>query len=83
MRKTTAKLGFRALLLTQFLGAFNDNAFKLVISLFAVNVLVGETGGTEYVSLAGVVFVLPYLLFSTYAGFLADRFSKQKIIIVT
>jgi acyl-[acyl-carrier-protein]-phospholipid O-acyltransferase/long-chain-fatty-acid--[acyl-carrier-protein] ligase len=28
-----------------------------------------------------VVFVLPFLLFSTYAGYLADRFSKKKIIV--
>ena len=81
MKKTVNKRGFTALLATQFLGAFNDNAFKLVISLLAVDLLVMKTGGTEYLSLAGVVFILPFLLFSTYAGYLADRFSKQKIII--
>jgi len=73
--------GFRALLVTQFFGAFNDNAFKLVVSLFAINVFVKQSGGTAYLSLPAAIFILPFLLFSTYAGFLADRISKHKIII--
>ena len=83
MKRSLNRKGFKALLATQFLGAFNDNAFKLVISLLAVDLLVMKTGGTKYLSLAGVIFILPFLLFSTYAGFLADRLSKQKIIIGT
>jgi acyl-[acyl-carrier-protein]-phospholipid O-acyltransferase/long-chain-fatty-acid--[acyl-carrier-protein] ligase len=83
MERTTQKRGFKALLATQFLGAFNDNAFKLVISLLAVDLFVGKTGGTQYLSIAGVIFILPFLLFSAYAGFISDRFSKQKIIVVT
>jgi len=75
------KKGFRALLITQFLGAFNDNAFKLVISLFALERFITKSGGTEYLSIAGAVFITPFILFSTYAGFLADRFSKRIIII--
>lgn len=73
--------GFAALLLTEFLGAFNDNAFKLVIAFLAVDQFVTRSGGSFYLSLAGILFALPYFLFSTYAGFLADRFSKQKIIV--
>ncbi|MDD4202295.1 MAG: acyl-[ACP]--phospholipid O-acyltransferase [Candidatus Omnitrophica bacterium] len=77
------KKGFLALVVTQFLGAFNDNAFKLVISFLAINVLMGQEKGTEYVSLAGIVFILPFLMFSTFAGYLADKYSKQKIVIYT
>ncbi|MBF0252296.1 MAG: MFS transporter [Candidatus Omnitrophica bacterium] len=77
------KKGFTALIATQFLGAFNDNAFKLVISFLAINVLMGETKGTEYVSMAGIVFILPFLIFSTFAGYLADKYSKQKIVVYT
>ena len=75
------KRGFKALLVTQFLGAFNDNAFKMVISLLAIKLFVTSSSGTIYVSLAGALFILPFLLFSTYAGFLADRFSKRTVII--
>ncbi len=73
--------GFKALLVTQFLGAFNDNAFKLVISLLAVNFFADQPGGgTQYVALAGAMLVIPFLLFSSYAGFFADRYSKTTII---
>ncbi|MCK5581310.1 MAG: MFS transporter [Candidatus Omnitrophica bacterium] len=81
MKLSPQKKGFVALLATQFLGAFNDNAFKLVIAFIAINQFVSETGGTLYLSLSGAIFLLPFLLFSTYAGFLADRFSKRHIII--
>lgn len=36
-----------------------------------------------YLSLAGFVFVAPYLLFSAYAGQLADRYDKRAVVIVT
>ncbi len=77
------KSGFYALIITQFLGAFNDNAFKLVIAFIAVDQFVQQQSGALYLSLSGMVFVLPFLLFSTFAGYLADRFSKQHVIIAT
>jgi len=77
MKTSFDQKGFNALLFTQFLGAFNDNAFKLVIAFIAVD----QFGGTLFLSLSGAIFILPFLLFSTYAGFLADRFSKRRIII--
>ncbi|MBD3246688.1 MAG: MFS transporter [Candidatus Omnitrophica bacterium] len=83
MKRSLHTKGFKALLATQFLGAFNDNAFKLVVSLLAVNVFVNTSGGTEYLSLPTAMFILPFLLFSTYAGFLADRIGKYKVIIAT
>jgi acyl-[acyl-carrier-protein]-phospholipid O-acyltransferase/long-chain-fatty-acid--[acyl-carrier-protein] ligase len=81
MINSTRRNGFKALLGTQFLGAFNDNAFKLVISFFAVDHLITSTSGTFYLSLSGAIFILPFLVFSTYAGYLADKYSKQAIIV--
>ena len=75
--------GFRSLLVTLFLGALNDNLFKIVISLFAANLAILAGGGSAYLAIAGALFVLPYLLFSGYAGHLADAFSKRKILILT
>ena len=69
------------MLATQFFGAFNDNAFKLIITFIAIDFFIPPEGGTMfYVALTGMIFILPFLLFSTYAGFMADKFSKQKII---
>src|SRR5579862_9081151 len=71
--------GFQAFLWTQFLGAFNDNLYKMIVSMRAVHVA-ASTGG-EYVSLALAVFVIPFFLFSGYSGQLADRLSKRKVLI--
>lgn len=81
MSQSNFNKGFAALLITQFVEALNDNAFKLIIGLFLVTRFSELPQGTLYLSLSGIVFVLPFLLFSTYAGFLADRFSKRTIII--
>ena len=72
---------FKALLITQFLGAFNDNALKLMMSLFIVNSFLGTKLSGVYISLLGIIFILPFIIFSTYAGYLADKFSKKNIII--
>ncbi|HEU0119295.1 MAG TPA: acyl-[ACP]--phospholipid O-acyltransferase [Bryobacteraceae bacterium] len=76
--------GFQSFLWTQFLGAFNDNVFKMIVSVAAVAYTAGnEKAGSQYLALTGAVFVLPFLLFAGWAGQLADRFSKSKVLIVT
>jgi acyl-[acyl-carrier-protein]-phospholipid O-acyltransferase/long-chain-fatty-acid--[acyl-carrier-protein] ligase len=75
--------GFIAYLATQFAGAFNDNLFKLLLICFASNVLVGTSHDKIYVPLAGALFILPFLLCSSYAGYLADRFSKKQVMVGT
>lgn len=75
--------GFQSFLWTQFLGAFNDNVFKIVLSMIAVNLAGGGSGGGWYVSLVGAVFILPFFLFSGYAGFLADVYNKRPVLIIT
>lgn len=79
----TGSRGFSAFVTTQFLGAFNDNAFKLVVSLFAVSSLSSSDGKITSLALAGTLFTLPFILFSTYAGSLADKFSKRRIMIAS
>ena len=72
--------GFQAFLWTQFLGAFNDNVFKIIVSLVAVE-MAAEKG--KWLAIAGAVFVLPFLLFAGWSGQMADRFSKSKVLIST
>src|SRR4051794_31277144 len=73
---------FEAFLWTQFLGAFNDNVYKMIVSLVSVR-MAAEAAGSSYLALAGAVFVIPFLLFAGYAGQLADRFSKTRVLQVT
>ena len=88
MAKTTSPL--RGLLIAQFCGAFNDNAWKLMVALLAIRQLAStmapgsefETASQTQTTLAFVVFTAPLALVSTVAGLLADRVSKRTIIIL-
>ena len=73
---------FEGFLWAQFLGAFNDNVYKMIVSFTAVRMaLGGATSG--YLALAGAVFIFPFILFSGYAGQLADRYSKTRMLQIT
>ena len=81
-RQTLTAKGLQPFLWTQFLGAFNDNLFKIVVSMLAVHAATSASAGRQ-LSLVGVVFILPFLLFSGYAGQLADIYSKRTVLVVT
>jgi acyl-[acyl-carrier-protein]-phospholipid O-acyltransferase/long-chain-fatty-acid--[acyl-carrier-protein] ligase len=73
--------GFFCFFWTQFLGAFNDNFYKIIVTLVALDIPAAAGGGAQYISLIGGLFILPFLLFSGYAGYLADVHSKRNILI--
>src|SRR6266851_230173 len=74
---------FEAFLWTQFLGAFNDNVYKMIVSVGAVELAANQLLGARYLALAGAIFVIPFLLFAGYAGQLADRYSKTRVLKIT
>jgi MFS family permease len=63
----------------QFMGVLNDNIFKLVIAFLLIDII-GKEHASSILSLAGAIFVIPFLLFSSTAGVLADRLSKQRLM---
>ena len=71
---------FLPLLLTQTLGAFNDNLFKsafvMVITFGAATAL--DPGAVAAV--AGAALIAPFFLFSATAGELADRFERARLL---
>ncbi len=83
-------LPLRGLLIAQFFGAFNDNAWKLMVALLAIKQLASQMGaGPELeaasqaqTTLTFVVFTLPLVLVSVFAGVFSDRFSKRSVIVV-
>ncbi|MCK4914053.1 MAG: MFS transporter, partial [Planctomycetes bacterium] len=81
-KKTKLGASFKWLNATQFLGAFNDNIFKLLVILLLIE-LQSDSSVANVTALAGAVFVVPFLLFSALAGKLADSFSKRNIIVLT
>lgn len=77
-------------MIAQFCGAFNDNAWKLMVALLAIREVTAAIGpsGPEFeaasqtqATIAFVVFNLPLMLFSIVAGVLSDRLSKRTVII--
>jgi acyl-[acyl-carrier-protein]-phospholipid O-acyltransferase/long-chain-fatty-acid--[acyl-carrier-protein] ligase len=67
----------------QFLGAFNDNAFKLVISMAALAMFSDPQVKNSYVALASALAILPFILFASYAAYCADRYNKRRVLIIS
>ena len=73
---------FTYLNITQFLGALNDNIYKLLIVYYFIQIE-GIENSHKILATTGFIFVVPFLLFSASSGTLADRFSKRNIIVLT
>src|SRR5512144_3264531 len=71
--------GFFCFFLTQFLGAFNDNFYKMIVTLVALDV--AGASAEQYIALIGGLFIAPFLIFSGYAGYFADIHSKRLILV--
>ena len=75
----TKRLG--PLFVTQFFGAFNDNLYKAALaSLFVYGGIVAEERVDLFNNVAGVLLVIPFLLFSAIAGTLADSIEKSRLV---
>jgi acyl-[acyl-carrier-protein]-phospholipid O-acyltransferase/long-chain-fatty-acid--[acyl-carrier-protein] ligase len=73
--------GFWSLFITQFQGAFSDNLLqKLVIFMF-LGLNMPLTEEHKIGERVGMLFSLPFILFSLFGGYLADRFSKRTVTI--
>jgi acyl-[acyl-carrier-protein]-phospholipid O-acyltransferase/long-chain-fatty-acid--[acyl-carrier-protein] ligase len=79
----------RGLLIAQFFGAFNDNAWKLMVALLAIRQATAqmapgpemETAAQTQTAITFIIFTLPLMLLSLVGGTLADRLSKRTVII--
>jgi acyl-[acyl-carrier-protein]-phospholipid O-acyltransferase/long-chain-fatty-acid--[acyl-carrier-protein] ligase len=72
---TTRK--FAPLFWTQFLSAFNDNFLKNTLVFLIMAQMAAE--GASLVTLAGGIFIVPFLLLSAIGGELADKYDKAKM----
>lgn len=68
---------------TQFWGGFNDNVFKnaMVIMITYKSFSLLGLGAEQMVALCGGVFILPFFLFSAFAGQVADKLPKHKLMV--
>jgi acyl-[acyl-carrier-protein]-phospholipid O-acyltransferase/long-chain-fatty-acid--[acyl-carrier-protein] ligase len=76
---------FLPLFTVQFLGAFNDNVFKnafILLATFKLAEQMGWNAGIATQIITGL-FIVPYMLFSAFAGQLADKLDKARLIRLT
>jgi MFS family permease len=77
------KNNFGPLFWTQFLGAFNDNLYKnalIFLLTFGSLVMPGSMKPEIAVQISAGLFILPFFLFSAWAGELADCSEKSQLI---
>ncbi|MCK5846938.1 MAG: MFS transporter [Bacteroidales bacterium] len=69
------------LFITNFLSVFNDNLIKWLVIFVGVG-WVAKDDRSTVISVASAMLVIPFILFSPYAGKLSKIFKKRKIMIV-
>src|SRR4051812_36144060 len=75
--------GFWPLIVTQFQGAFSDNALKYLVLFLAIGAGVSTERQENINFLVTQLFSLPFILFSMAGGYYADKFSKRTVTIST
>jgi acyl-[acyl-carrier-protein]-phospholipid O-acyltransferase/long-chain-fatty-acid--[acyl-carrier-protein] ligase len=71
---------FKWLNLSQAIGALIDNTFKMLTVIYLVNALGKDLSQT--LSIASALLVIPFILFSNWAGALTDRYSKRTLFVI-
>jgi len=77
------RLGFWSLVITQFQGAFNENGLKNLVVFLLLGMAMQQADRDRLVFIVGMLFSVPFILFSMTGGFLADRYSKRTVTIGT
>lgn len=68
------------LMISQTIGAFNDNAMKAMLPLMAA-VQFGKASMDSVNQQVSILLIIPFVLFAPVAGWVTDRFSKKKVIV--
>ena len=73
---------FLPLFITQFFGAFNDNVFKNAFVIWLTYSVANNLNMNVQmmVTIAFALFILPFFLFSTIAGQVADKYEKSQLV---
>jgi acyl-[acyl-carrier-protein]-phospholipid O-acyltransferase/long-chain-fatty-acid--[acyl-carrier-protein] ligase len=77
---------FLPLFLTQFLGAFNDNLLRNALVVLVTFKLTADKLPTDpktITTLASALLILPYVIFSSIAGELADKYERSRLMVYT
>src|SRR5262249_34730207 len=69
------------LIVAQFLAAFNDQCIHASAMFYAIRTEHQILDEARAISLMPILFFAPWAIFCTYAGYLADRFSKRHTLV--
>lgn len=78
MSKTKSLL---PLYFTNFLGVFNDNLLKSLISLISIY-WVSDGNESIIIMLATAFMVIPFIVFAPFSGYLAKTLKKRKFVVI-
>ena len=73
---------------TQFLGAFNDNVFKMLLMLICADYVMADPDAKEspyfdpYQTTASLLFAAAFVIFSGVAGYFSDRYEKKTTVVL-
>ena len=73
---------FLPLFIAQSIGAFNDNVYRSALSMLFITIVsknIGKDAANQLNTLSAACLILPFFLFSAFAGQLADKFDKSTI----
>ncbi|MBK8092671.1 MAG: MFS transporter [Verrucomicrobiaceae bacterium] len=73
--------GFWSLMVTQFQGAFSDTVLRWVVIYLLIARHPPKNELEALVSDSATWFAIPFLLLSMFGGWMADRFSKRRVMI--
>ncbi len=76
MNQHNTNRNFTMMTIAYCLGTFNDNLFKQSALLLMV-----AAGLTAMQGTATTLFALPFALFASYGGYMADRFPKNRVVV--
>src|SRR4051812_6178343 len=75
--------GFWSLIITQFQGAFSDNALKYFVLYLLIGAGIPQDQQELKNAELGFLFSIPFILFSMAGGYLAAHYSKRSVTIAT
>ncbi len=73
---------FLPIFLVQFCGCLNDNIFKNALIILITFKLANDIETPAYllIMLANIIFILPFVLFASLAGQVADRYERVLVV---
>ncbi len=75
--------GFKSYLWAEFLAILTENIYKMTLIFLAGHLIAEGLSKNAKISIISGLFMVPFLFFSGWGGYLADRYAKRNVIITS